>query len=144
MWTVRVLALILLAATGFGQTNEQDLSILVGKQVIVQRTGLCQPGTFNAVLSYAGKTAKVLTVSPKRMPPMAQSAINRMPQGQMRELLEGKGAIILLKFEDGTELDSCAAITPSTMSDFVALAPGQTMRLPPRLTQTVKTLSTVR
>ena len=137
MWTMRVLALavaalILFVATGFGQTNIQDVSSLVGKQVVVQRTGLCQPGTFNAVLSYAGKTATVLAVTPKNMPQIPQSAMNRIPQGQMRELLEGKGAILLFKFEDGTELDSCAAITPSTMSDFLALVPGQTIEPAPR------------
>lgn len=130
MWTMRVLAvaaLILFVATGFGQTTIQALSSLVGKQVVVQRTGLCQPGTYNAVLTYVGKTATVLAVTPKKMPQIPQSAMNRVPQGQMRELLEGKGAILLLNFEDGTELDSCAAITPSTMSDFVALVPGQTL-----------------
>jgi hypothetical protein len=134
MRVLAVAALILFVATGFGQTTIQDLSSLVGKQVVVQRTGLCQPGTYNAVLTYAGKTATVLAVTPKHMPQMPQSAMNRIPQGQMRELLEGKGAIILLKFEDGTELDSCAAITPSTMSDFIALVTGQTLEPAPRPT----------
>jgi hypothetical protein len=137
MWTMRVLVaatLILFVATGFGQTTIQDLSSLVGKQVVVQRTALCQPGTFNAVLTYAGKTATVQTVTPKVMPKMPSGAMNRIPEGQMRELLEGKGAIILFKFEDGTELDSCAAITPSTLSDFIALVPGQTLEPAPRPT----------
>ena len=132
--TKAVAAQILFVATGFGQTTIQDLGSLVGKHVVVQRTGLCQPGTFNAVLTYAGKTATVLAVTPKKMPQIPPSAMSRIPQGQMRELLEGKGAIFLLKFEDGTELDSCAAITPSTMSDFVALVPGQTLESAPKPT----------
>lgn len=133
-----MILLCMTAITSKAQTV-QDLGSLVGKEVVVQRTGLCQPGTYNAVLTYAGKTATVLAVTPKHMPQLSQSIINRMPQGQGRELLEGKGAIILLKFEDGTELDSCAAITPSTMSNFIALVPGQTPEPTPAPTPTTST-----
>ena len=129
---------VLVAVSAMSQTTEppiQDLSVLVGKQVVIQRTGLCQPKTFNAVLTYAGKTATVLAVTPKVMPKMSSSVMNRMPP-QARELLEGKGAIILVKFEDGTEWDSCAAITPSTLVDFAALVPGQTLEPAPTPTTT--------
>jgi hypothetical protein len=122
-----ILMLVVVGVAGFAQEQQpiQDLGLLIGKQVIVQRIALCQPGTFTAVFTYAGKPATVVSLKPKKMQRIPPSAMNRIPQGQMRELLEGKGATILVKFEDGTELDSCAAITPSTLADFFELVGGQ-------------------
>jgi hypothetical protein len=99
----------------------------VGKQVIVQRILLCEPSTFNAVLAYAGKPATVVSVKRKKIQPVSRNILNRLPQGEARELLEGKGATILVKLENGTQLDSCAPITPSRLADYFELVPGQTV-----------------
>jgi hypothetical protein len=125
--------MLLLGGSGFGQEQQpiQDLGLLVGKRVIVQRVALCQPGTFTAVFAYAGKPATVVSLKPKKMQKLPPSAMNRIPQGQMRELLEGKGATLLLKFEDGVELDSCAAITPSGLAGFAEVIPGQALERVP-------------
>lgn len=39
-----------------------------------------------------------------------------------------KAATILLQFEDGTQLDSCAPIGPNKLSEYFELAPGQTLQ----------------
>ena len=125
----RLILMLLLGVPGVGQEQQpvQDLGILLGKQVIVQRIPLCQPGTFTPVLTYAGKAATVVSLKPKKMQPLSRNVLNRLPQGEMRELLEGKGATILVKFEDGTQLDSCAAITPSRLADYFEVVAGQTL-----------------
>ena len=124
---------LLLGTAGFGQEQQpvEDLGLLLGKQVIVQRIALCQPGTFTAVFTYAGKPATVISLKPKKMQQVPRNVMSRLPQGQMRELLEGKGATILVKFEDGTQLDSCAAITPSTLANYFELVAGQTLEPAP-------------
>jgi hypothetical protein len=43
-----------------------------------------------------------------------------------------KAATILLQFEDGTQLDTCAPIGPSKFSESFELAPGQTLQEPSR------------
>lgn len=49
------LMMLVVAVVGFGQEQDpiQDLNLLVGKQVTVQRKPLCQPRTVTVVLSYA-------------------------------------------------------------------------------------------
>jgi hypothetical protein len=122
----------LVALPAFGQEQQQpiqDLNLLVGKRVIVQRTGLCQPGTFAFVLSYAGKQAKVVSVKPSKIAPISQAAMDKLPP-QMRAMIDDarKAATLLLEFEDGTQLDTCAPIGPSRLSDYLELAPGQTVQ----------------
>src|ERR1700683_1095575 len=128
------MVVILLAVAGFGQeqpTPIQDLSLFVGKQVIVQRIPLCQPGTYNTVLTYSGKQATVVSLKPFKLPyPISQAALNKMTPAA-RAMIEDqmKAATLLLQFDDGTKLDTCAPIGPSKFSDSFELAPGQT--LPP-------------
>lgn len=51
---------------------------------------------------------------------------------QARAMMEDaqKAATILLQFEDGTQLDTCAPIGPSKVFDYLELAPGETVQSP--------------
>jgi hypothetical protein len=117
-----------------GQVQQQpvpDLNLLVGKQVIVQRVPLCQPGTYAAVLTYAGKTVKVISIKTQAVSPMAKNAVDRMPP-QARATIEDalKAATILVEAEDGTRLDTCAAVLPSLLPNYFELAPGEILAPP--------------
>jgi hypothetical protein len=115
------------------QSSIQDFNVLIGKQVIVQRIPLCQPGTYNTVLTYAGKQAIVVSLKPFKLPyPISQSVLNKMTP-EARGMIEDqmKAATLLLQFEDGTKLDTCAPIGPSKFSDSFELAPGQTLLTSP-------------
>ena len=124
--------MLLVALAGFGQEQQkpiQDLNLLVGKQVTVQRMPLCQPGTYTAVLSYAGKQAQVVSLKPSKIAPLSQGVMDRLAP-QARAMLEDaqKAATILVQFADRTQLDTCAPIGPSRLSDYFELAPGQTLQ----------------
>jgi hypothetical protein len=129
---------VMIAIACFGQEQQssiQDFNVLVGKQVIVQRIPLCQPGTYNAVLTYSGKQATVVSLKPNKLPyPMSQAVLNKMTP-ETRGMIEDqmKAATLLLQFEDGTKLDTCAPIGPSKFSDSFELAPGQTLPASPSL-----------
>jgi hypothetical protein len=123
---------LLIALASFGQEQQQpvqDLNLLVGKQAIVQRVPLCQPGTYTAVLAYAGKQAKVVSLKPSRITPLSQAVMDRLPP-QARAMMEDarKAATVLVEFEDGTQLDTCAPIGPSRLPDYFELEPGQTLQ----------------
>jgi hypothetical protein len=125
------ITILLLSLAGFGQEQQQpiqDLKLLIGKQVTVQRQPLCQPGTYTVVLSYAGKQATVVSMKPSKITPLSQGVMARMPP-QARAMMEDaqKAATILLQFEDGTQLDTCAPIGPSKVFDYFELVPGQTL-----------------
>jgi hypothetical protein len=122
-----LIAIAGLTAAGVGQdTAVQDLNVLVGKQVIVQRVALCQPGTFNTVLTYAGKQGTVVSLKPFKMPTMPKMSMSRLTP-EVRAMMENsqKMATILVKFDDGTQLDSCGPVIPSMLSNYFELAPGQ-------------------
>src|ERR1017187_8063509 len=89
----------------------RDLNVLIGKQVIVQRPVLCPPGTFTWSLAYAGKQATVVSLKPSKR--------------------SSQAAAILVRFEDGTQLDSCIPITPSVLSDHFELVPGKNLEVAP-------------
>jgi hypothetical protein len=125
------ITMLLLSLAGFGQEQQQpiqDLNLLIGKHVTVQRQPLCQPGTYTVVLSYAGKQATVVSMKPSKITPLSQGVMARMPP-QARAMMEDahKAATILLQFEDGTQLDTCAPIGPSKVFDYFELVPGQTL-----------------
>jgi hypothetical protein len=125
------ITMLLVSLAGFGQEQQQpiqDLNLLIGKQVTVQRQPLCQPGTYTVVLSYAGKQATVVSMKPSKITPLSQGVMARMPP-QARAMMEDaqKAATILLQFEDGTQLDTCAPIGPSKVFDYFELVPGQTL-----------------
>jgi hypothetical protein len=127
--------LLLHAAVIFGQEQQpiQDLNQLVGKQVIIQRTPLCKPGTYTAVLDYAGKTATVISLKPSTTPRLSKAVMDKLAPAA-RAMMEDaqKSATILFGFEDGTRLDSCAPIGPSRLPNYLELAPGQTLQPPPQ------------
>src|ERR1700683_2101889 len=120
------MVVILLAVAGFGQeqpTPIQDLSLFVGKQVVVQRIPLCQPGTYTTVLTYSGKQATVVSLKPFKLPyPISQAVLDKM-KPELRAMMEDelKAATILLQFEDGTKLDTCAPIGPSKFAESFEL-----------------------
>jgi len=125
--------LLLLVLIGFGQARAQEqtiqtLDMLIGKRVIVQRIPLCSPGTFTIVLTYAGKQATVVSLKPSRITPLSQNIMNKLPP-ETRAMFEDqqKGATMLVKFEDGTTLDSCGPVTPRSLADHFELVPGQTL-----------------
>jgi hypothetical protein len=128
----KIVAVMLFALACVGQEQPapiQDLGLLIRKQVIVQRIPLCQPGTYTAVLTYAGKQTKVVSVKRSKTFPLSQTAMNRLSP-ELRAMMEDqqKAATILLQFEDGTQLDTCAPIGPSKFSDSFELAPGQALQ----------------
>ncbi len=110
------------------QPIPDDLNLLVGKKVIIGRMPLCVPKTFNTNLTYSGKTATVVSLKPGNMHKLSANVLNRMAP-DMRARLEDmqKGGILLFQFEDGTQLDSCAAMGPKTISENLELAPGETI-----------------
>jgi hypothetical protein len=126
--TFIAVSLVVTAVLGFGQ-QVQDPGQLIGKKVVVQRMPLCEPGTFNTVLSYAGKLAVVLSAKPSKMlPAISESMLSRMPS-ESRALIEDqqKAATVVVQFEDGKKLDTCAAIGPSRISQYFELAEGETL-----------------
>jgi hypothetical protein len=128
---VLIIFAVLTAMLVSGQDKAvQDLNALVGRQVIVQRMPLCEPGTYNHVLSYAGKQATVVSLKPFVMPRMPKINTTRLTP-EVRAMMEDSQhmATILLKFEDGTQLDTCSAVLPSMLSNYLELVPGQKVEL---------------
>jgi hypothetical protein len=126
-----MVVIVAIACFGQEESSIQDFNVLVGKQVIVQRIPLCQPGTYTTVLTYSGKQATVVSLKPFKLPyPISQAVLDKM-QPAARAMIQDqmKAATLLLQFDDGTKLDTCAPIGPSKFSDSFELAPGQT--LPP-------------
>src|SRR4051812_48547667 len=103
----RLVVLVLAMGILRAQAQEQailSLDVLVGKQVIVQRIPLCQPGTFTAVLTYAGKQATVTSLKPsKAVPILPPRTMNRLP-AESRAIMEDqqRAATLVVQFEDGT------------------------------------------
>src|ERR1700689_5254670 len=124
--------MLLIGLAAFAEEQQkpvQDLNLLVGKKVLVQRSPLCQPGTYTAVLSYSGKQARVVSMKPSSVAPLSQRVMDRLTP-QARALMEDaqKAATILIQFEDGTQLDTCAPIGPTRLSMYFELAPGETLQ----------------
>jgi len=129
----KTILMLFVAAPCFGQQQPiQDLKLLIGKQVVVQRMPMCQPGTYTVVLAYAGKQAQVLSLKPYNMTRLPETTLNRMAPAA-RAMIEDaqKSATILVQFEDGTQLDSCAPVSPSKLADWFELVPGQTLETAP-------------
>jgi len=127
----KIIVALALTVPVFGQEQQgpiQDATLLIGKQVIVQRAPLCQPGTYTVVLTYAGKQAKVISLKPSKIAPLSQTILDRLTP-EARAMIENarKATTILFQFEDGTQLDTCAPIGPDKLSDYFELAPGQTI-----------------
>lgn len=104
-----------------------DLSLLVGKQVIVGRLPLCVPKSYTPDLSYAGKPAVVVSFRPNPAFAHSGSTIWRMPTN-MRALIEDArhGGVLTFRFADGVERDTCVDQTVSQLTPNLEPAPGET------------------
>ncbi len=136
----QLLFALVLLATVSSCAQEQQLSTqnpfeLVGKRVIVHRMPLCQPGTYTPDIAHAGKQATVISAKPNNaIPALSPKVMSRLAP-EARALIEDqqKAATLLLQFEDGTKLDSCAPIPPKALSDYLELVPGQTVQSTPQV-----------
>ena len=117
-----------LTAAAQNELKVDDPSQLAGKKLNVLRAMLCQPNTFTANLNYSGKVATVVSVKPGKGVSIPARTLNRMPP-ESRALFEDqmKAATLLLQFEDGTKLDTCAPIGPKKIAEYFELAPGETL-----------------
>jgi hypothetical protein len=110
------------------QPLPDNLNLLVGKKVVIGRMSLCVPKTFNTNLTYSGKTATVVSLKPGNIRKLPPSVMNRMAPDMRERLLDlQNGGILLFQFEDGTQLDNCAAMGPKALSENLELAPGETI-----------------
>jgi hypothetical protein len=111
--------LLLLAVSSFGKERPviKDPMKLVGKKVNVHNIRLCQPGAETVDLAHAGKLATVVSAKPTTIPPMPPEFTSRL-NAEARDLLydQQKAATLLLRFEDGTKLDTCTPIGPKELS----------------------------
>src|SRR5215469_17045010 len=99
-----------LAQRGATQPLPSDLRLMVGMRVMVGRMPLCEPNTYTVDLAHAGKAAKIISVKPNNMTvKLSASTLERLPE-QSRNLVEDaqNSGTILLEFEDGKRLDTCA------------------------------------
>jgi hypothetical protein len=134
---------VAVTSTAFGQ-QVQDVNQLVGKKVIIQRMPLCEPGTYNTVLAYAGKQGTVLSAKPSNMIHLSESVMSRM-KPEARAMMEDqqKAATLLVQFDDGKKLDTCAAIGPARISSYFELVEGETLGAAPPQHTTAVSLQTV-
>jgi len=132
MLKVKILVLLLAAETGQQSGNQelriQDPAQLVGKKIDVGRLPLCEPGTYKGDLAHAGMKATVLSAKPSKIPSISQSVLDRM-SADLREMMvdQQRAATLLLQFEDGAKRDTCAAVGPKKLAEYIELAPGEAL-----------------
>jgi hypothetical protein len=85
---------------------------------------LCQPGTFTVVVSYAGKQATIVSVKPFTTAVVPQQTLDQLAP-QTRDALENasKMATVLIQFDDGIQLDTCAPISMAILSNYFEFEP---------------------
>lgn len=127
----KLIIAILLVTPCFAQSQPeiQDLKDLVGKKVVAQRIPLCEPGTFKAVLDYAGMQAKVISLKPSNLVQVSQAALDRMPPAT-RAMVEDeqKASTILVQFDDGKQLDTCGPVSRKRLASYLEVVPGENPR----------------
>ena len=113
---------------GTSSAIPDDLSLLVGKRVIVGRMALCTPKTYSVNLSYSGKTAKVVSFSRNTTVDGVKRQLRSLPPAT-QSLMENqmKGGLVLFEFDDGTRLDNCVDIGWNELSAQIELAPGESV-----------------
>jgi hypothetical protein len=83
----------------------------VGKEIKFNRLPLCEPGKYKGDLAHAGMEATVVSAKPSNIPAIPKVALDGMsPAGRDLILDQQKAALLLLRFDDGITLDTCAAI----------------------------------
>lgn len=112
------------AAQSTGAPLPENLSLLLGKKVLVGQMRLCVPNTYNVKQAYRGQPARVvgfrrwkMNVPTEGLTPAMRTSVENMNNGR----------ILLLQFEDGTKLDTCVPETAKELSSRIGLAPGQTI-----------------
>jgi hypothetical protein len=111
-------------------TNQQavieDPAQLVGKKINVNRLPLCEPGTYKGDLTHAGLEATVLSAKPSKTPALSKSVLDKLSP-ELRDMMldQQKAALLVLRFDDGVTRDTCAAIGPRKLSEYVEMANGQ-------------------
>jgi hypothetical protein len=106
----------------------QEPTQLVNKKINVGRLPLCEPGTYKVDLGHAGMEATVLSANPSNTPALPKSVLDKMSPNMRGMMLDQqKAALLLLQFGDGTKRDSCAAIGPKKLGEYIELSPGQTL-----------------
>ena len=104
----------------------ENLALLRGKKVMVGRIALCVPNTFQPNLAYAGQIATV--VGFKANQTLNSVNLAMLPPGTRAMMQNIKmGGVLLLQFEDGTKLDTCAPQGSNQLSPNLELAPGETI-----------------
>ncbi len=131
------LLLLSLAASCFGHAQQpsvqeppviQDPAQLVGKKINVNRLPLCELGTYKLDFSHAGMEATVISAKPSRAVALSKSVLDKMSP-DMREIIldQQNASLLLLQFDDGAKRDTCAAIGPKKLAEYVDLSPGQSL-----------------
>jgi hypothetical protein len=126
-----LLAAILVGTSCFAQVQPavDNLEMIVAKRVVIQRMPLCEPGTFKAVLDYAGMQAKVISLKPSTVPQVSKATLERMPPAA-RDMIEDeqKAATILVQFDDSKRLDTCGPVSPKRLPNYLEVAPGEKLQ----------------
>jgi hypothetical protein len=127
----RLVVALLVGTSCFAQVQPtiDNLEMIVGKRVVVQRMPLCEPGTFKAVLDYAGMQAKVISLKPLTLPQVSKATLERMPpaaRGMIED--EQKAATILVQFDDSKQLDTCGPVSPKRLPNYLEVAPGEKLQ----------------
>jgi hypothetical protein len=124
------------ASAASGQTPPQQPLVidspaqLVGKKIDVKPLPLCEPGTYNGDLEHAGMIATVIGTAPSAypIPPLSKSILDRMQPAARDMILDQQKALLLtVQFDDGAKRDTCAAISPKNLANYIELAPGETL-----------------
>jgi hypothetical protein len=137
LWTLKIGLFLALPALTFAQGQEprvqdqiaiQEPTQLVNKKINVGRLPLCEPGTYKVDLGHAGMEATVLSANPSNTPALPKSVLDKMSPNMRGMMLDQqKAALLLLQFGDGTKRDTCAAIGPKKLGEYIELSPGQTL-----------------
>jgi hypothetical protein len=109
-----------------------DLHLLVGHRVKVGRLPLCEPGTYNANLTVGGKFATVLSFKDSSSTPALPSTVRgRMSPSALKMIDDARNSgMMLFKFDDGSQLDTCGKLLVSQLTDGLELAPGESVEIP--------------
>ena len=126
-----------LPAFSFGQGQQlktqdqlaiQQPAQLVGKKINVGRLPLCEPRTYTVDFQHAGMEATVLSANASSTRVLPKSVLDKVSPA-MRDIMldQQKAALLLLQFGDGAKRDTCAAIGPKKLAEYIELAPGETL-----------------
>lgn len=110
----------------------EDPLQLIGKRINVGRLPLCEPGTYKPDLAHSGMTATVVSARPSNTISVSKSAMDKLaPEAREIILDQQRAALLLLQFQDGVQLDTCAPIGPKKLAESIALAPGEVINSAP-------------